>query len=618
MNQKGIMKKKKGISNAILLTFCLFLCFSAIAPQAVVLQAKQYKGAELRTNATFLYGRFEVRMRSAAGSGLLSSFFTYHESSNLPAEWAEIDIEILGQYIDEAQFNVISPGQIDHVYENTLHYNPHLTFHEYAIEWTPDYVAWFVDGIEVHRQTGNHVQQIGYPQKNMMNIWPPDYPSWVGSFNPAVLPVYAYYDWVKYYAYTPNVNNNFTLQWTDNFNSWNQGRWQKGIHTWNGNSSDFIAENAVFKDGYLILCLTDNTNLGFGGSIIFDHDIVPPYVAWARNYGDYIKIYFSEPLDLASAQTVSNYQLSPLTITDAVLQSDQRTVKLYAPQIDPGASYNLAVSGIKDQAPQPNTMGSQTVEVKKTPSVPLGINAGGPQLADFLPEEVWSYNLEYGSVGGTMVLHPDTLQISGTAQDSIYRSEIRDLTFYEIRLPDGTYDVTLLFAETEFASPAARLFDVYANGQLVLDDLNIYDEAGLQKNTAVEKRIPDLQIDDGLLELYFDGVVGKPVLSGIKVQRALSGIGSERSIAESFHFSIFPNPFNPSTNIEFTLNKSAVLDIDVFNIRGQQVTRLASGNKAAGTYTLNFNASGLPSGVYFFVAHLDGRFQDIKKAVYIK
>nr|NIR96263.1 family 16 glycosylhydrolase [Gammaproteobacteria bacterium]NIW45004.1 family 16 glycosylhydrolase [Gammaproteobacteria bacterium]NIX59119.1 family 16 glycosylhydrolase [candidate division Zixibacteria bacterium] len=104
------------------------------------LPAKPYKGAELRTNTSFLSGRFEVRMKSTAGSGLLSSFFTYHDTPVIPAQWNEIDIEILGRYSDEVQFNIITQGQVNHVVERTVAFNPHQSFHVYAIEWTPDYV----------------------------------------------------------------------------------------------------------------------------------------------------------------------------------------------------------------------------------------------------------------------------------------------------------------------------------------------------------------------------------------------------------------------------------------------------------------------------------------------
>lgn len=227
--------------------------------------AKTYKGGELRTIETFTYGRFEVRMKSARGSGLLSSFFTYHDGG---LDWNELDVEILGSKFNEVQFNAISPGRVDHVYTKTTSYSPHSSYHVYAIEWTPAYVAWFIDGEEVHRQSGSHIAQLIHPQKIMMNIWPPDYPSWVGAFDPAILPVFAYYDWVRYYKYDPlngnyGTNNQFTQMWTDDFPSWDQTRWGKATHTFGGNNSDFVHENIAFYNGNMILCLTEPDDTGF-------------------------------------------------------------------------------------------------------------------------------------------------------------------------------------------------------------------------------------------------------------------------------------------------------------------------------------------------------------------
>ncbi len=67
----------------------------------------------------------------------------------------------------------------------------------------------------------------------------------------------------------------------------------------------------------------------------------------------------------------------------------------------------------------------------------------------------------------------------------------------------------------------------------------------------------------------------------------------------------FPNPFNPTTTIRFSLERTAVVDFAVFNIAGQLVERRDLGTKAPGTYSLLWNgrsASGteLPSGIYFY------------------
>ena len=62
----------------------------------------------------------------------------------------------------------------------------------------------------------------------------------------------------------------------------------------------------------------------------------------------------------------------------------------------------------------------------------------------------------------------------------------------------------------------------------------------------------------------------------------------------------YPNPFNPTTSIEFALPHNARVDLVVFNVLGQEVATIASGLMEAGIHTLEFDASGQPSGVYFY------------------
>lgn len=61
---------------------------------------------------------------------------------------------------------------------------------------------------------------------------------------------------------------------------------------------------------------------------------------------------------------------------------------------------------------------------------------------------------------------------------------------------------------------------------------------------------------------------------------------------------IGPNPFNPSTRFSYTLPNPADIHIDVYNIVGQKVATLASGQQAAGEYQVEFNARDLASGIY--------------------
>ncbi|MHC1738135.1 MAG: BPL-N domain-containing protein [Ignavibacteriaceae bacterium] len=80
----------------------------------------------------------------------------------------------------------------------------------------------------------------------------------------------------------------------------------------------------------------------------------------------------------------------------------------------------------------------------------------------------------------------------------------------------------------------------------------------------------------------------------------------------------YPNPFNPSTTIEFTLAEVGMTELKIFNIIGQEVTSLfKEEGKAGQIYRVNFNASDLPSGIYF-VKLVQGSRQMMKKMILIK
>ena len=62
----------------------------------------------------------------------------------------------------------------------------------------------------------------------------------------------------------------------------------------------------------------------------------------------------------------------------------------------------------------------------------------------------------------------------------------------------------------------------------------------------------------------------------------------------------FPNPFNPSTTIRYTLPHATTVSLDVFDMRGARVTRIVNGEQPSGTHEVQFDGSGLASGVYLY------------------
>jgi hypothetical protein len=82
------------------------------------------------------------------------------------------------------------------------------------------------------------------------------------------------------------------------------------------------------------------------------------------------------------------------------------------------------------------------------------------------------------------------------------------------------------------------------------------------------------------------------IIADNESKAAVALIPIEYSIAS------FPNPFNPTTSIKYSVTNSENVTIKVYNILSQEVATLVNETKAAGTYQVNFNAGNLPSGIY--------------------
>ena len=97
------------------------------------------------------------------------------------------------------------------------------------------------------------------------------------------------------------------------------------------------------------------------------------------------------------------------------------------------------------------------------------------------------------------------------------------------------------------------------------------------------------------------------------------GVDEIEPALEEYHLAeAFPNPFNPETNIEFSIPESGFITLKIYTTIGREVTTLVSNELLPGTYRYSWNAFGIASGIYFYSLETNRGIMQSKKLVLLK
>ncbi len=114
-----------------------------------------------------------------------------------------------------------------------------------------------------------------------------------------------------------------------------------------------------------------------------------------------------------------------------------------------------------------------------------------------------------------------------------------------------------------------------------------------------------------------------PSVYSDKVSVALNGmsiLNKNGYLSDDFDYALFdnyPNPFNPTTQINYQMPKNGFVSLVVYNTLGQKVATLVNEMQESGVYKVNFNAENLPSGIYVYKIQA-GEFSEVKKMLLLK
>jgi len=149
---------------------------------------------------------------------------------------------------------------------------------------------------------------------------------------------------------------------------------------------------------------------------------------------------------------------------------------------------------------------------------------------------------------------------------------------------------------------------IWSQSEEVSDASN--DATGLQKPEVadIDGSTPVFAFVGGnSINVYFDNFSWVP-----------SDVNEGSNIPEIFSLEQnYPNPFNPSTSIQFRIPENSFVSLKIYNVLGKEVATLMNEEKNAGSYEVNFNASVLSSGVYFYKLEA-GNFVQTRKMVLMK
>lgn len=171
---------------------------------------------------------------------------------------------------------------------------------------------------------------------------------------------------------------------------------------------------------------------------------------------------------------------------------------------------------------------------------------------------------------------------------------------------------------------AINLIDEILGYQNISKDLEcelLYEKGTIQKYYIKESELAE-KIFLNLYKKAGDHILAKYAKAQLNDQSCLSDKNSptKDDISDSindFSISSYPNPFNPTTTIVYQIPKDGYVNLVVYNVLGQVVSKLVNKHQTSGKYSVQFNASNLPSGVYVYKLQA-GEFSSTKKILLTK
>ena len=210
----------------------------------------------------------------------------------------------------------------------------------------------------------------------------------------------------------------------------------------------------------------------------------------------------------ATADNNGNYSTIGLPAggyTVTASESGQTSVTANAAvNVDSASILNLQFGGGSGTPPPPPSGNGGFTTIR--------VHAGGGALVDAAGN---SWSADYGFLGG--FTYSDSAPVSNTATPALYQTQRYNtgVVQYQFSAPNGSYTVTLKFAETFFTSAGQRVFNIVLNGQQVATNFDIVAAAG-GPNIAIDESFP-VSVTNGQIVIQLTAVVQNPEINALEI-----------------------------------------------------------------------------------------------------
>ena len=195
--------------------------------------------------------------------------------------------------------------------------------------------------------------------------------------------------------------------------------------------------------------------------------------------------------------------------------------------------------------------------------------------------------------------------ISASSWGDYLDGQIDELRFWNVVRDSAQINSTML------DTLSADYYLSSDSGLIAYYRMEMFEDLGINGDGADDLR--DLSVNANHMDTY-----GDPTL---KVSGAFIITGVEKTSNEiPNHYSLnqnYPNPFNPSTTINYSIPELSFVTLKIYNVLGSEVATLVNEEKPIGNYKVKFDATVLPSGIYFYKLQA-GNFVETKKMILLK